>query len=367
MKPRNSSTNNPVHVVHVIPTLRFGGAERFVVDLTRHVPQKLATQSVITLWDDRPLLSELPKSVECSVIPFDKTVYTRRISVMKKKFLDLQAEVIHTHLFSADLWARIAAHQLGIPVVTTEHNINVGESGLWKFIKRNMRNYSRVYTSPSQAVGKFMEEAYHISPLNIRVIPHGIDLKKFTSIKPAKFKPPYKIGLIGRIVEQKGHRVALDALRELVGVPCKLIMVGEGNLKEELMSYAKKIGVSDRVEWRPPTHAVEKIYQELDMVLVPSLWEGLGLVILEAEASERLVIASDVDGIPEIVNPGDTGLLVPPKNSHALAIAIRESLHDISGSQEVAARARAYAIEHADIATMAREYGELYQEIAKPF
>lgn len=355
--------NTKIHVVHIIPRLGFGGAERFVVDLTNFVSSKRIRQSVITLWDDAPLQKELPPGVECHSLNFDTTPRRQRISTLVTLLKKIDTDVVHTHLFSADMWGRLAARKAKIPVVTTEHNINIGESKTWGYIKRFMKNFSLVYTAPSQAVADFMKISYGISGKRVHVIPHGIDLKKFIQSEEATFTKPFTIGIIGRMVEQKGHRIALDALSFLQDIPCKLLIVGTGELEPQLKDYAKKIGISKNVLWKSPTTDIASVYRACDLVVVPSLWEGLGLVVLEAMASGRVVIASRVGGIPEIVTHGKTGVLVPSNNAKELAEAIRERLFDNAGSLLMAHQARLWATANADIHVMASRYEKIYTDI----
>lgn len=352
-----------IHVVHIIPRLGFGGAERFVVELVKQVAAQGIRQTVITLWDERPLMNELPAEVKCISLNFNTLTRTRRISTMVELFHKLNATIIHTHLFSADVWGRLAARAAQLPVVTTEHNINKSEPKTWEWIKRFMKHYSTVYTAPSQAVADFMQQAYKISPKQIRLIPHGIDLKKFLPVPPAQFEKPFTLLIVGRLVEQKGHKIALDAIKKLHDVPCKLLIVGSGELEKELKNYAEKIGVGKRIEWRAATQYVPQVYRESDIVLVPSLWEGLGIVVLEAMASGRLVIASHVDGIRDSIESGVTGILVPAQNSDRLAEAIRKQLEMRKISLQIAEEAREWAKAHFDVKAMAQHYTELYREL----
>lgn len=352
-----------IHVVHIIPTLNFGGAEKFVVELTKHISQYEITQTIITLWDERPLMSQLPDGVECVLISFPHTSYARRIGVIAQKLKELHADIVHTHLFSADVWGRLAARYAHIPVVTTEHNINISESRLWACIKRCMKNFSALYTAPSQAVATYMRDAYHISPSRVQIIQHGIDVKKFSTIQEASFKKPYRIGIIGRLVEQKGHRYMIQALTQFSSDDIRLVITGSGKKKEELMVYAQKLEMDDKIQWHDPTPHVERVYADCDIVVVPSVWEGLGLVVLEAMASGRLVIASDVDGIGEIVENNSTGLLVPAQDSNALASAIRGAIENIEKSRAIAQAGRIWVEKHADVEVMAHTYAGLYTRL----
>ncbi len=352
-----------IHVVHIIPRLGFGGAERFVVSLAKHISSKYIRQSVITLWDDRPLARELPSTVACSVFPLDHIGYLSRRKKLAQMLRGMGADVVHTHLFSADLWGRLAAKSVDIPVVTTEHNINLQESWLWGRIKRVMKNYSRVYTAPSHAVREYMKIAYGIAPEHTRVIMHGIELAHFAKIPPASFASPYKLLMIGRVVEQKGHARALEALQKITDIPCMLTIVGEGEKKEQLMQYAKELGLGDRVMWKPATENAAAAYADADIVLAPSRWEGLGIVILEALASGRLVIASRVGGIPEIISDRENGVLVEAEDSRQLAQAIREYISNPILAKKIAVQGKRWVEKRGSVETMSKAYEDIYRKI----
>jgi len=356
-----------LHIVHIIPTLGFGGAERFVVSLATRMSRRHVRHSIITLWDLAPLASELSPDVTHVSFSMNTIPRYQRVSALKKMLVDMEADIVHTHLFSADLWGRLACKQIGIPVVTTEHNLNISESWLWHRVKRAMRRYSRSYTAPSRAVATYMHTHYRIPMERIHIIPHGIDTHTFMSTPPAPFRAPLTLGMIGRIVTQKGHRIALDALRELHDMDIRLLIVGNGELRTSLEHYAKQINVHDRVIWRDAVHDVTSVYRACDIILVPSLWEGLGIVILEAMASDRLVIASYIDGIPEIITHNQTGVLVPPGDAHTLADAIRAYTADARESKKIARQGRQWVRAHAHISDMVTAYEAWYLDIGKKF
>lgn len=351
------------HIVHIIPTLNIGGAERFVVSLCTHTDTAKFRNTVITLWDNAPLAETLPEEVahiSFNIGTVGKLQRTKRLSALLQ---ELQADIVHTHLFSADLWGRLAAKRLGLPVVTTEHNVNHAEPLHWRFIKRIMRRYTNRYTAPSLAVRSYMRHAYGIRQKHIKIIPHGIDTARFADIAPATFEKPYQLLVIGRLVEQKGHRVLIDALSQLEDVPVELTVVGEGVLERGLKAYATEQRVADRITWAGAVLDVVPVYAAADVVIIPSLWEGFGLVALEALASERAVIASDIDGLAENITHGETGMLVPAGDADALAEAIQTAVLDTSKLQTLAATGRTAVQESGDIRHMGAAYTKLYQQM----
>ncbi len=358
----STQRSKSIHVVHVIPTLNIGGAERFLVSLVGSTDASIR-HTVVTLWDSAPLADELPSTVSYRCVHINRISRIKRVQTLAVLFVELGADVVHTHLFSADLWGRLAARRANVPVVTTEHNINVSEPLVWKWIKRCMHNMSRVYTAPSRAIQMYLEQAYHVPSDRIVVIPHGIALSSFLALPEPSFVSPCRIGLIGRLVEQKGHKVLIDALTQLSDVPLQVMCVGSGERKDALQTYAKEKGVSERIVWREAVQDVSGVYAQCDIVVIPSLWEGFGLVALEAMASGRYVIVSNVDGLSEIVADSQTGALFPVGDSAALAGCIRAAVQNVGESQRRAERARKWVSVHGDVATMGKKYTELYHSV----
>ncbi|OGH85970.1 MAG: hypothetical protein A2493_00310 [Candidatus Magasanikbacteria bacterium RIFOXYC12_FULL_33_11] len=352
--------NSKLHVVHILPTLDIGGAEMFVLELTKYISEENIKQSILILKDKKAFASEVPENVNLDVLDLSKVSYFKRIFVLKKYLKEISTDVVHTHLFGADLWGRLAAWLLKIPVVTTEHNVNVAESSLRAYIKRLMHNFSQVYTAPSQAVAEYMSQVYRVRLEKIEVIRHGIDIKRFSNIKSNKFHNTIKLAIIGRLTEQKGHKVAIEALTYLSDTNVELDITGSGELKNDLQDYAKKIGVADKINWQEAVTKVEQAYDNADIVLMPSLWEGLGLVALEAMASERLVIASSVDGLKEIIKDGETGLLFQSQDALELSNVIKKSIDDKEKSYIISKNAREWTQKNVRVEDMAKKYQEIY-------
>lgn len=352
------------HVVHIIPTLSLAGAERFVVSLCTHIDSSKLRQSVVTLWDTAPLAGALPESVELHSFHIDTIPKHRRIRALAALLQRIDADIVHTHLFSADLWGRLAARRIDVPVVTTEHNINTAEPIHWRLIKRAMKGYSNIYTAPSEAVVTYMQEQYGIDTERVALIPHGIDTSQFAQVLPPTFDTPKKILVLGRLVEQKGHRVFLDALAQLTSDDYAVTIVGSGPLEAVLKKYAKQRGVAENITWQPAVTDVTAVYAASDIVVVPSLWEGFGLVALEAMASGRVVIAADTGGLRDLVQHGKTGWVYPAGDAAALstqlALALSMTVEECGTMGEIA---RTWATTHGDIATMADRYLQIYRTL----
>ena len=171
-----------------------------------------------------------------------------------------------------------------------------------------------------------------INSRKVTVIPDGIDFLPFEEAVPSDFlrkelafsPDDYLVGIVAHLADHKGHKYLIRAskiLREKApGI--KVIIVGEGPMRLELDRLAKEIKVEDMVFFLGFREDVPRILASLDLFVLSSYLEGLGSSILDAMACRLPVVATQVGGIPEVVIPGETGLLVPPRNSKALANAI---------------------------------------------
>jgi glycosyltransferase involved in cell wall biosynthesis len=228
-----------------------------------------------------------------------------------------QADVVHTHLWAGDTWGRPAAWLGGCQaVITTEHNTQA-DSPLRSRIWTAMAPLSHRIVCVSQAASQIVRDS-GVSPHRLTVIENGVDLSRFS--------PPPRPGsgllAVGRLTDQKGFDILLQALRLLQEAPTSTTILGEGEERPRLEALAEGLPV------RLPgwTSDIRPALREAAVLVIPSRWEGFGLVAVEAMASGVPVIASRVDGLVEVVS--DAGILVEPEEPVALSAAIRRLLSD---------------------------------------
>jgi glycosyltransferase involved in cell wall biosynthesis len=355
--------NKPIHIVHIISALTFGGAERFVVDLINNSDKEKFRFSIITTRDENPLQAQIKRGdVNIEVIEKKGKISFGLFSAIKNKLQELQPDIVHTNLFVGDFWGRVATCKLSLPTITTEHNVNIGESWLHGFIKRKMRNKSLFYTCPSVAIKNYLKKYYKIKKPT-EVIRYGIELDKFLAIPEIDLSGPIKFFMLGRLTKQKGHKIALQALSQLKDGNWQLTIVGDGELENEIKDEIKNLGLQDRVKMEPATSNVVSVFKKNDIMLMPSLWEGLGIVIMESFASGRLVIGSEVGGIPELIREGQTGYLVESDSVDSLVEKIKWCLENLSDCKKVAKTARREAEENFGAKEMATKYEKIYLDI----
>lgn len=320
--------------------------------------------TIIILKNERPLEQEITRT-DVRVVLVQKTgkISLGLFHELEETLAALKPDIVHTHLFGGDFWGRVAAKRLGLPVVTTEHNINIDESWMQRNIKKWLKHKTDVYTASSGAIRRYMKQTYGIAQQHITVTRFGIPLEKFSHIKPTRIRAPYELLIVGRLAKQKGHDIALRALKLLKKKKWKLEIIGSGALNLSLTQLVEQLNLEHQVQFAHPIYDVASVYERNQIVLVPSRWEGLGLVVMEAMASGRLVIAARTGGIPELVTHRKTGLLFEPNEITSLASQIEWAMEHSKEAETIAAAGRNYAMQHFGFEKTVREYETVYKEL----
>lgn len=354
----------PLHILHIIPALPFGGAERCVVDIANHTDPERFRHTIVVFRNKLPMKSELDAATPVVFLEKNGKPFRAFIRELRRTIEDERPDIVHTHLFGGDAWGRIAALPLAIPILSTEHNINLHEGAGKRLVKLYLRGASARYTACSEAVKIWMTRAYRITR-PIDVIRYGIPLERFSGIPPIEVQSPVRFLVLGRLTRQKGQDILLRALKDMPHAPWTLTIAGDGEDEKKLRGMAERFGLSPRVSFLPPTHDVPALFASHHALLVPSRWEGLGIVIMEAMAAGRLVVASDTGGISEIVSNKKTGILLPPGDAHAWWAALRDVALRFSGYRRIASAGREYALAHFGMDRMIGEYERVYEEMIK--
>jgi glycosyltransferase involved in cell wall biosynthesis len=284
-----------------------------------------------------------------------------------------RADLIHAHGYSAANYGRIAGRLLRIPVVVHEHAILRVRPHQYLFDWAT-RHWTTRGVAVSSAVARFMVRGRSVPADRIEIIFNGIDLSRFRAAARlsrasarAAFGWPAGVPVIGsaaRFRREKGLEVFFEAVRRLAPRFPKLlcVMAGDGEDREGLLRRAAAEGLKDRILFPGFVEDIPRFMRALTLLVIPSLQEGFPYSALEAMAGGTPVIASRVGGLPELIDDGETGLLVPPGDASALAAGIERLLGDEALRRrlaENAARAAgAYGLNHY-VDRMAALYREL--------
>jgi glycosyltransferase involved in cell wall biosynthesis len=288
-----------------------------------------------------------------------------------------QFDVVHAHSFRTEvgsvLWGRLPG--LAPIVIRTVHNVDEQyvNQPYAAMLRWSARGLDRV-VAISDAVAEYVRREAALPDEKVVRIHYGIDPSPFQPELPppsrrAEGDPSRRptLGVVARLAPQKGHRVLFDALpavRAAVPDVCaRLVGHEELSTTAELRAYADERGVSDLVAFEGFRADITRVMADLDVFVLPSLWEGFGLVLVEAMAAGRPVVASAVGPIPEIVEDGVTGLLIPPGDPVALAEAIVRVLRDPELAMALGRAGRARVERDLRVDTMVARIEALYDEL----
>jgi glycosyltransferase involved in cell wall biosynthesis len=360
-------------IVHVIPTLGRGGAERVAIELAARLPMRGFQTRIVALFESGALWEELRHR---------DTRYTQILSSHAESRIELvrrlerrlfgepdrRPDLIHTHLFGADAWVQTASAlsrvlrtgAARIPVVSTAHNVDRDDGAVRRALRAwAVRRMDHV-VAISTAVRRYVHEDLRVDAKRITMIPNGIETEGIVMRSEEPFSETPRLITVGRLERQKGH----DTLfRALAGVPppWRLSVIGTGSQDRELKELAEELGIASRVYFLGDRSDVGGLLAEADLFLFPSRWEGMGLALIEAMAHGVPVLASDLPATRDYV-PQDR--LVAPEDPEAWAHAILASLSDETlvgrALREGAAVREAYAVDR-----MVDRYAKLYRSVIR--
>lgn len=362
--------NPPVPILYIAPWIDLGGSDRATIDWFRNIDRSRWAPSLITTTPS-------PNRWLHQVEPYAEEIWNLPDLMPGAAFPEFilgfieSREVQLVHIMNArlgfDLLPDMTCLAEPPAVVVQLHAEEPNQTGYVRYVARRYGNLIDAFSVVSEDLKKTMV-GYEIPPSRIEVIYLGVDSKG--EFDPSAVDPlalqgngAKRILWPGRLVEQKDPMLTLEVVaraRELGG-EFVLDVVGDGHMKEEVRSRAEELGVSDVIQWQPPSQEMARWYRSSDLVLMTSLYEGVPLVIYEALAMGVPVVAPALPGNVELMD-GDGGLLIDPRDDvDAYAEAIVSLLGDEERRREVGRRSRERMIANFSLEEMGRRHDELYE------
>jgi len=365
----------PLTVAHFDNAEVRGGAEEHILTLLRGLDRSRF----------RPLLVCPPETAAkvSADLPGDVAVVPLRLHRLRdlgpafhlaRLLRERRVDIFHSHMFYSSLFASPVAWLCGVPVIVeTPHVREHWRRGLKSsyVVDRLAGRFVDRFIAVSRANARYLVGEKALPAHKVVVIENGSDLGRSSRRRePAPglkrslgFRPQDPVLLVlGRLEPQKGHRVLLQALplvrREFPGV--RLVCVGEGGERPALEAQAASLQLTDAVRFAGYRSDVEDWLALADVMVLPSFYEGLPLAAIEALAARRPVVATAVDGTPEVVVDGQTGLTVPPGDPVALAAAIARLLRQPEWARRLALAGRRWVEDRFSAQRQVRLTEELY-------
>jgi glycosyltransferase involved in cell wall biosynthesis len=244
-------------------------------------------------------------------------------------------------------------------VIAVEHLPLHSDSRVSRWFKRRTSARLSAHVAVAERTARFVEADAGLPPGSVRTIWNGVPRPAGDGAE--RLAPSPVVGAIGRLDPQKGFDVLVRALALVPGLHG--VVVGSGPADTELRALADATGVSDRFLLAGHRESARSALAAFDVLVAPSRFEGLPLVVLEAMAAKVPIVATTVGGIPEALTDGETALLVPPDDPPALAAAMRRLIEDDGLRALLAARAHEVWAQRFDATTMVRAYEQLYADL----
>lgn len=374
------TSTKPIRILYMFAALPVGGAERLLVDTLHHLDRKRFDPSVCVLSEKGPVGEEIEKAgIPLFILDRMKTKQFDFCLVLKlfRLLNNEHFDILHTHLYHSGFYGRLAARLIPITrrpkIFHTLHNIYPKRRPRRHWINRVLSHWTDAVIAVSEDVRESVLLNDRISPEKVTVVENGIDVGRFKNpmnceaargrLGISKIGPV--IGCVARLTEQKGIVYLLRAFPEIQKKysTAKLLLVGDGDLRNCLIEEAKQLGVSGAVLFMGTRTDIPEILSGLDVFVLPSLWEGLGLAAVEAMAAGVPVVGTRVPGLRSLIIPDKTGLMVEPADPAALSRAILAILENPSKIQAMVKEAREYVDHHYSIEAHARRLETLYEEI----
>lgn len=362
--PSSDSGRRPIRVGHVSLGLSTGGLERLLVDFARFHDRSEFEMVFVALNEaGRPADDIVKSGCEVIALQSERAGRLERLQLLAQVLKDLRVDVVHTHNAFPHWYATAAARWARVPVViNTRHGQRFGQS--WKarlqyWLASLMVN--RVVAVSDDAARLCCQDD-HLPASKVTRIWNGIDSDKFQYRGPVR--RPVAIS-VARLSKEKDFPTLLRA----VGIvrdeipEFKLKIVGDGAERLALEKLAAEMRLGGTVEFLGEQSRVPELLAEAGFFVSSSLTEGISLTLLEAMAVGLPVLATAVGGNPEIVVPGETGLLVPAADPRALAKGIVQLCRDSDRWDEYGASGRLRVEKHFDIRRMVRDYENLYRDL----
>ncbi len=366
------NTERGRRITFVIEALTVGGAERMVVDIANELASRGDHVNVICLTCMGELAASLSGDVGLVTLNKKPGVDLSIVKRLRQTILSQKADVVNSHLWTANLWTRLALVRSSVPVVVTEHNRDVWKQAHNRVIDRMLSKFTARLVAVSRDTANFYKQDVGVPEDLVLVINNGVDTQRYangegTAIR-AQLAPneEFLVGTVGRMAAQKNHirLVETAAILKSWGLVLNVVVAGDGPERERTEKAIVDNNVADCVTLLGERSDVPDLLSALDVFVLSSDREGHPLSALEAQAAGTPVVLTDAGGSADAISgSGDEcgGILVE-KSPDALARALKDLADDRGRLEKMGHIASAYALEHFDKKTMIDRYSDVFGE-----
>lgn len=367
-----------IKIIELITSLDFGGTQKMLFETLKRINREKYQFIVVSLKGRGVYTQEIEElgikvvnlGVNGGVSKFRlflslPIVFFKLLKILIKE----KPQIVHSYLFQANILGRIAAKIVRVPAIICSLRVmDPRKYQIW--LERITKNFVTLFIANSEILRQFSIFNAGINPEKIITIYNGIDSNRYSYLNPQSKREElgikendYLIGTIGRLDEQKGIEYLFKALKiikeQIQNFKC--LVVGNGRLRSKLEQLKVKLGIKENVILTGARTDANDLMAMFNLFVLPSLWEGLPNVLLEAMACEKPIIATNVGGVPELIENEKSGILVEPKDPNSLAKAIIELIKNKEKSKIVSQQARK-RVEKFSLDKMVKEIEKIYDQ-----
>ncbi len=353
-----------IRVVQIIAPIDNYGKERWLLAFLKHLDRERFETNVLILSPstESPLCGNLDNiGIESRILSGSGKFSRSDIRDMRAYLTGNDTDIIHTHDYKSDIFGYFASAGSGIRKVGTPHGwCGTGDTKV-AFYEQLDRFFLGLFDTVAPLSVKMAGTLRFAGKGKVTVINNFIDLDRIP--KPEEGDPRL-ITYMGRLVGLKRVEDAIRAVALVDDAGVRMQIIGDGPKRKELEDLAGKLGLSGRIDFLGHRRDSLELLNRSRILVLPSLTEGISRSIMEAMALKRVIIATDVPGINELITDGENGFLVRPEDPAALAKKIRLVLADEKGSTIASEKARITVENEFSASKVVRDYERLYSKLA---
>jgi len=368
-----------LHIAHVLPTFGMGGQERVALDLAVGQQRRGHRVMAVSLGEgtEGPLADEFRAH---GIRVETRTKWPRKAGVdlslpprLAALFRSERVDVVHTHNPQPLIYGAPGGKLAGAATVHTRHGENP-DPPLRRLLRRLSGTLADAYVAVSEETADLARRERDARLDKISVIRNGIDLGRFDPARPLAAEARLELGIpeeawvvgtIGRVVPEKHQALLIEAMRPLCAEGAHVVVVGDGALLPALREKVAALPERASIHLLGTRRDAPRLMQAFDLFAMSSRSEGLPLVILEAMASGLPIVSTAVGGIPNVIDDGKTGLLVPADQADALTAALRRLRDDRALAGRIATAGRALALAEYSADAMVERYLAIYLRLRR--
>jgi glycosyltransferase involved in cell wall biosynthesis len=327
-------------VIQIVEDLKIGGLERYIQALAMNLPKERFNVKVWCLTKGGDVADELRAAgIEVETLDMGPRCSLRFLLALRRKLIAAGADILHSHGYPANVIGRAAGILARVPVkISHTHSTYWNYTDEHYFRLRLLALFTDKILCCSKAVADYVRDVQKVPPEKLAVVYNSASDMSLARDAGAKAgfglaQDDFVVGVAASLVPNKGHDCFLEAMRLVIQEHprAKGLLAGAGPLRGELEASAARLGIGGNIVFCGLVRRMGEFYSAADVLVQPSVYrEGLSISILEAMSACIPVIGSDIGGIPEAVENGKSGILVPPNDPAALAAAIKRLIRDRS-------------------------------------